>query len=303
MASMHKRDDARAGADQRYRVQSLGRAMDVLDRIAECGTTGARLTDLARDVGLSKAAAYSILATLRARGMVVDQGEGLTKRYRLGLSLLRLGDLAIANTGLAETALPILRDLTLELGMTSRVAVMDDGVPVMIGRVDAPGPIRFDTVLGRWERLHCSGVGKILLAALPRDEALPLIHRAGCAIRTPKTLNTPEALCADLDLVAERFYALDDEEDVEGIICVAAGIFGRGGTAAGAISVTTLKQLLPDEAAVAPVANAVVRHADRIALALGGVTAAEAWTAIAGSRLKALSPPSAGPRPASSRPR
>lgn len=277
-------------ADQRYRVQSLGRAMDLLDRIAEHGIAGARLTDLAHDVGLSKAAAYSILATFRSRGMVADQGEGLTKRYRLGLSLLRLADLAIANTGLAEIAMPFLRDLTQEVGLTSRVAILNDGVPVVIGRVDAPGPIRFDAVLGRWERPHCSGVGKILLAAMPREEALGLLDRLGHAARTSKTLTTTEALLADFDRVANRFYALDDEEDVEGIICVAAGIFGHSGLAIGAISVTTLKQLLPTPA-IEPIAAALMRHADRISQALGGVKTEEAWAAIREKLSKAVSHP------------
>ena len=61
--------------------------MDIVERIAESGPAGARLTDLARAVGLSKAAAYATLATLRARGLVTDDGEGMTRRYRLGLSL------------------------------------------------------------------------------------------------------------------------------------------------------------------------------------------------------------------------
>jgi IclR family acetate operon transcriptional repressor len=262
--------------DERYRVQSLGRAFDLLDRIAESGKEGARLTDLARDIGLSKPAAYAILATLLARGVVTDFGEGMTRRYRLGLSLLRLGDLAVSNLGLVDVAMPVLRDLTDEIGMTSRVAMMDDGFAVVIGRVDAPGAIRFDAALGRRERPHCSGVGKVLLAAMPRGRALELVEHVGHAPRTPKTLSTLQALNADLDNVVARHYAIDDEEDHEGIVCVAAAIFGRSGQAVGAISVTTLKQLLPIDI-VASITGPLVRHADLIAEALGGMPAAEGW--------------------------
>jgi len=262
--------------DERYRVQSLGRALDLLERIADSGQAGARLTDLARDIGLSKPAAYAILATLRARGVVTDIGEGMTRRYRLGLSLLRLGDLAVANTGLADIALPVLRDLTHEIGMTSRVAMMDDGFAVVIGRVDAPGAIRFDAALGRREQPHCSGVGKVLLAAMPRSNALQLLERVGYPARTPKSLTSIAALSDDLDRIASRHYAIDDEEDHEGIICVAAAVFGRGGQTLGAISVTTLKQLLPLES-VPSIAEPLVRHADLISRALGGPSAQEAW--------------------------
>ena len=267
--------------DERYRVQSVGRAIDLLERIAESGKEGARLTDLARQVGLSKPAAYAIIATLLPRGLVVDFGEGMTRRYRLGLGLLRLGDLAVSNTGLADIALPVLRDLTQEIGMTSRVAMMDDGFAMVIGRVDAPGAIRFDAALGQREMPHCSGVGKVLLAAMPRDNALALVRRVGHAARTPNTLKTLKALAADLDRIAARHYAVDDEEDQEGIICVAAAVFGHGGRAAGAISVTTLKQLLP-LSAIPSIAKPLVRHADKISNALGGQAAAQVWATRAG---------------------
>jgi len=205
----------------------------------------------------------------------------MTRRYRLGLSLLRLGDLAVSNIGLADIAMPILRELTQEIGMTSRVAMMDDGFAVVIGRVDAPGAIRFDAALGRRERPHCSGVGKVLLAAMPRPSALALLERVGHAARTPKTLSTPDLLNADLDRIATRHYALDDEEDHEGIICVAAALFGHGGQAVGAVSVTTLKQLLPAEA-VPTIAAALVRHADRISAALARPAGRRAWRGVGG---------------------
>lgn len=263
-------------SDERYRVQSVGRAMDLLERIAESRKEGARLTDLARDVGISKPAAFSILATLLSRKLVVDFGRGMTRRYRLGLELLRLGDLAASNTGLADIAQPVLRSLTQEVGLTSRVAIMDDGFALVVGRVDAPGAIRFEAALGQREMPHCTGVGKVLLAAMPRAEALANVRRVGHAARTPRTLKTLRALSADLDRITQRHYAIDNEEDREGIICVAAAIFGHDGRAAGAISVTTLKQLLP-LSVVPSVAEPLLRHADQISKALGGITTAQAW--------------------------
>lgn len=265
--------------DHRYRVQSLGRAMDLIERVAESGTAGARLTDIARAVGLSKAAAYSILMTFKARGIVIDQGEGMTRRYRLGLSLLRLGELAVANTGLGDVAMPILRELTAEVGMTSRIAVMDDGFATVIGRIDAPGAIRFGGALGRRELPHCTGVGKVLLAAMPRADALSLVDRVGLVPRTAKTLTTLDALSANLDLIASRRYAIDDEEDHEGVICVAAAIFRHGARAAGAISVTTLKQLLSDQQ-IPTLATSLNRRADELSRALGGPGCLEAWTQV-----------------------
>ena len=262
----------------RYRVQSVGRALDIIDKIASSGKDGARLTDLALAGGITKAAAYAILLSLKAAGIVSDAGEGMGKRYRLGLALIRLGDLAVAGTGVAEVAMPVLRQLTQATGITSRVAIWDEDAAVVVGRADAPDAIRFDAALGRRERPHCSAVGKIFLAAMPRQQAIDILERVGHPARTPKTLSTMPALTSALDTVVSRHFALDDEEDHAGVVCIAAAIFGHDGAAIGAISVTTLKQLLPDHA-LPPLARALIEHADRISVALGGLPAAASWPA------------------------
>ncbi|HVY98021.1 MAG TPA: IclR family transcriptional regulator [Dongiaceae bacterium] len=234
-------DSAVSPTDDRYRVQSLGRALDLVELVANRGKDGARLTDLARELGMSKAAVYALLQTLLARGFLSDFAEGANRRYRLGMSLARLGDLAVANIALADVAMPELRKLTAELGMTSRLAILDDGYAVVVGRVDAPGAIRFDAALGRRELPHCSAVGKALLAAMPPGEARQILERISLPQRTPRTITTVAGLMKELAVTAERGYAIDDEEDTEGVACIGTCVLGRTGQAAGAISVTGLK--------------------------------------------------------------
>jgi IclR family acetate operon transcriptional repressor len=227
--------------DERYRVQSLGRALDLLEMIATRGKDGARLTDLARELGMSKAAVYALLQTLLARGFLSDFSEGANRRYRLGLSLARLGDMAVSNIALADVAMPELRKLTADLGMTSRLAILDEGYAVVVGRVDAPGSIRFDAALGRRELPHCSAVGKALLAAMPREEAQRILEALPLPKRTPRTITAVPQLMQELSVSLERGFAVDDEEDTEGVACVGSCVFGRSGNVAGAISVTGLK--------------------------------------------------------------
>jgi IclR family transcriptional regulator, acetate operon repressor len=260
-------------ADERYRVQSLGRALDLLELVGRRGREGARLSDLAREQSLSKAATYAILQTLLAHGFVADLGSGTGRRYRLGLALARLGDLAVANIALVDAALPVLRELTAEVGLTSRVAILDDGYAVVVGRVDAPGAVRFDAALGRRELPHCSAVGKALLAVLPTDEAKAILSRGHLPVRTPHTITDIASLMAELSQTARRGYAVDDEEDTEGVACVACCVFDRTGTAVGAISVTGLKQR-GWNARRDLLARAVARHAERISRLLGGSTVA-----------------------------
>ena len=234
-------ESVQAAGNERYRVQSLGRALDLVEMIAARGKDGARLTDLARELGMSKAAVYALLQTLLARGFLSDFSEGANRRYRLGLSLARLGDMAVANIALADVAMPALRKLTAELGMTSRLAILDEGYAVVVGRVDAPGAIRFDAALGRRELPHCSAVGKALLSAMPGAEAQLILERAGLPRRTPRTITALPQLMKELAVSHERGFAVDDEEDTEGVSCIGSCVYGRGGAVAGAISVTGLK--------------------------------------------------------------
>jgi len=265
---MPDRTGRQAGKSERYRVQSLGRALDVLEGIGRRGRDGARLSELAREQSLSKAATYAILQTLLAHGFVADEGAAANRRYRLGLNLARLGDLAVANIALVDAALPILRELTAELGLTSRVAILDDGYAVVVGRVDAPGAVRFDAALGRRELPHCSAVGKALLAMLPPNQARAILGRGKLPMRTPHTNTDPASLMAELALTARRGYAVDDEEDTEGVACIGCCVFDRTGSAAGAISVTGLKQRGWARRRES-LARAVARHAVRISRALG----------------------------------
>lgn len=262
--------------DERYRVQSLGRALDLLELLAKSGRDGGRLTDLALGLGLSKAATYAILQTFLSRGFISAIGEGSTKRYRLGMSLARLGDLAISNIALADIAMPVLRSLTRELILTSRVAILDEGYAVVIGRADAPGAIRFDAALGRREFPHSSAVGKSMLAAMPRAQSNAILRDVGMPRRTPHTLTTLAAVNEDLDRTIARGFAVDDEEDTEGVVCIGTCVFDRTGNAIGAISVTGLKQHSNDQRQE-HLAEALIRHADQLSRHLGGLDGTNAW--------------------------
>ncbi len=275
-----------ASTDERYRVQSLGRGLDLLDHIAGRSREGARLTDLARELSLSKAACYAMLQTLIARGFVADKGTGIARRYRLGMTLARLGEQTIDSIALPDVAVPALRDLTAEVSLTSRVAVFDEGYAVVVGRIDAPGAIRFDAALGRRELPHCTAVGKALLASLPTVEVREILNRTGLPRRTPRTITSVTALMKDLARIGRRGYAIDDEEDTEGVQCIGACVFDRSGKAAGAISVTGLKQRSRN-GNLDRIAATVIRYADRISQELGGPTAAEVWARPAGRKAPA----------------
>ncbi|MFF2025602.1 IclR family transcriptional regulator [Streptomyces sp. NPDC058171] len=237
----------RAGPDEpKYWVKSVARAADLLEVLATPAPgNGLSVTEVAQICGISKSAAFGTLQTLRAYGLVSDDGEGMNRRYRLGMGLARLGDRARAQVSLRGVAHPVLRELTRLTGMASRLAVPEDGHAVVVDQVELDHRVRLDLRMGQRELPHCTGLGKALLSAVPAAEAAAVIERHGLPRRTPRTITDPATFLAHLRDIARVGYALDDEEDAEGILCIGAPVRDDHGTCVGAISITGLKLGLP----------------------------------------------------------
>ncbi len=249
----------------RYTVQSVTRALDILEMIAKV-RSGLTLTEIAKETGLSKSATYSLIRTLVDRGHLREVSEG--PRYQLGIVLVYLGEVALDQVPLGELARPVLTHLSEELAMTSRVAIADDGQPVFIERVDGPGTVRFHTPLGRRELPYASSAGKAILACLPDDQVRAICARTGMHSKTEHTITDPELLLIDLEIARSRGFAVEDEEDAEGVVCVGAPFFNHHGICAGALSVTFMK-LNQSADRILEIGRVVRAHADQISASLG----------------------------------
>lgn len=256
-------------SNERYKVHSLSRALHILEVLADPAVeSGLSVTEIGDSVKISKSAAFAILQTFLHAGFVADSGVGQQRRYRLGRALTRLGDRARTQTPLRELAHPVLRRLADELLLSVRLGVLvEDGVAV-VERVDAPGGLRIDLRMGDRELLHTTAVGKAILAAHSDQQAKALVGRRKLVRRTPHTMTDIGRLLAHLNDVRARGYAVDDEEDYEGIICIGAAIRDHTGAATAAISVTTLKAGLTPER-LSDIGLALVRGAGEISAALG----------------------------------
>jgi len=259
--------------DERYRIRSVDRALDVLEILAESDSDGLRLSELARRLDTSKSTVLAMLRTLTARGFVAELGAGRGRRYRLGLALARLGDQVLGQIDVLDLALPSLRAMTEETAWTSRVGVLDEAFAVIIGRVDGPGIIRFQSNLARRELPHCSAIGKALLSHLPEERVREIVARTGLPARTATTIIDVEHLLRDLEGVRTAGFAVDDEEDSEGVCCVGASVLDHRGECVAAISVTGLKLTLP-AGGIPALGEVSRRYAAAISAELGAVSAA-----------------------------
>ena len=265
---------AESRPDEKYALRSLGRALDLLLALADADAKGLGVTEIAKAIDVSKSTAFALLQALLARGFVADVRVGGSRHYRLGMQLVYLGDRAGADLGVVHVATPILHELTAATGLTSRLAVLDEGYAVAIARVDAPGVYRLSSSLGRRELPHCSALGKALLSTLAREDRRRIVETIGMPRRTERTIVDPDRLDEELALTARRGYAFDDEEDDSGVVCVGAAIVGRTGQAEAAISVTGLR-LDGRTSNLDALGRQVSAHADRISRLIGGPVHAE----------------------------
>jgi IclR family transcriptional regulator, acetate operon repressor len=152
--------------------------------------------------------------------------------------------------------------------VSSRVAVLDESFAVVIGRVDGPGIIHFESNLARQELPHCSALGKVLLSQLSEQQVRAIVGRTGLPARTSATITDVEWLLRELEEARARGFAVDDEEDSEGVFCVAAPVLDRRGTCVAAISVTGLKLSLP-VGGIEGIGQIVRRYAAEISVKMG----------------------------------
>ncbi|GGP47600.1 IclR family transcriptional regulator [Saccharothrix coeruleofusca] len=236
-------------------VQSLRRAFELLERLADAGGE-ASLSELAAITGLPLPTIHRLIRTLVALGYVRQNSN---RRYALGARLIRLGESASGQFG--AWARPFLARLVDLVGETANLAVLDGDEVVYVAQVPSPHSMRVFTEVGRRLLPHATGVGKAMLAQLPRQEARALLERTGLPARTPNTITDPERLLSALDRIAAQGYALDESEQELGVRCVAVPLVG--GPTLAAVSVSGPEGRLTREA-LARIVPAVVETAERL---------------------------------------
>jgi len=201
-------------------VQSVDRALDLLEALGRAGKP-LGVGELAAQTRLPQGTAHRLLQSLQQRGYVRRDGS---RKYSLGAAAVRLAD--GAQQALARSAQPYLAELVALSGETANLAVREGDDVVYIAQVSSPHTLRMFAEVGRHVPPHSTAVGKVLLAALPRDEALGIVRRTGLAPRTPATITDLDAFAAELDLVEGQGWAADEEEQERGVRCVAVPVRG-----------------------------------------------------------------------------
>ena len=199
-------------------VQSVHRALDLLEVVAARGGT-LTIGEIAAATGVPLPTAHRLLRTLVDRGYMRQTAD---RRYALGFRLVPLGASASSMVGAGTER--VLARLVDALGETANLAMLDGDRVAYVAQVPGRHAMRMFTEVGRRVHVHCTAVGKALLARSPEEEVRALVGRTGLPRQTEHTLTEPDDFLAELTAVRERGYAVDEGEQEVGVRCVAVAL-------------------------------------------------------------------------------
>jgi len=250
-------------------VKSAGRVLDIFEVLSD-EPRGLALSDLAARLDIATSSAHALVHTLLARGYLRRDREA--KRYTLGVKLVQLGLAVTDALDIRTVARAVLEGLVEETHESAFMARLDGVDLVYLEKVVSERrPFRVDPWLSAHVPLHCSSLGKAILAAVPPDHTKELVGSMPLARSTPNSITSHRALEAELELTRKRGYSLDDQESMLGVCCAGAPVRNRTGDVIAAVSTSTICDLF-DADRLGP---AVARAAMEISHALGwsGTTA------------------------------
>jgi len=204
-----------------YVIQSVLQALDILEAFHP-EQAGIGVAEIAARLGLSREATLRYLSTLERRRYLDHDLERGT--YSLGVKALELACIFLHHRQLGREAEPFLDELAAASDETAYVAVRDGPRATYLHIRETSRTVRVATRLGQPIPLHSSAAGKVHLAFEPLDRVAE-VTRAGLPAFTGNTMTDPRALEEDLHASAERGYAIDDQETLSGVRCVAAPVF------------------------------------------------------------------------------
>jgi len=187
-------------------------------------------------------------------------------RYRIGLRVFDVASRALSGIAEREQASPYLRQLMQTTRLTAHMAILEQDEVLLVEKIDPPGLPRPATWIGKRMDMHCTAVGKALIAYLPDEEVDRLILKHGLLRHNDNTISSLKRLKQDLAAIRAQGYSLDDEEEEIGVRCIGAPVFDSRNELAAAISVTGTTEQIDAEtfpqlaAAVKQTAAAISRR-------------------------------------------
>lgn len=224
------------------------------------------MSELCQALSLAKSSVFDLAETLTASS-ILEKNED-TKRYSLGGRLIEFGNRAQSQFDIVRLAHPLLAELSENTGETAHLTVLDNDEVLYVDCVESSRRFRTASVIGARAPLHCTAVGKAILAYLPEPEQSRIMQSKGLPPFTRHTIQDPGQMRAELRRIVKQGYAIDNMEHEEFLRCIGAPIFNDKGEAIASVSVSgpsernTLKRL-------ATIAETIVDVTQKISQKIG----------------------------------
>jgi IclR family KDG regulon transcriptional repressor len=216
-------------------VKSVSRALDIIN-IVSTKKNGFGVTEIANQIDINKSSVYRILSTLEQYGFIEQDNE--TGKYKLGYKFLEISSQLLDSIDLRAEARPFLQELEHYTNEVIHLVVYDQGEVVYVEKLEGNETLRMHSKVGRRAPMHCTSVGKAILASLPEAKVEEIIRSKGMMKHTERTITDYHLLLEELKKIRQTGYALDLEENEYGITCIAAPIFDHTGKAIAAFSIS-----------------------------------------------------------------
>jgi DNA-binding IclR family transcriptional regulator len=233
-----------------YTITALQRGLRLLDLFAQA-EKGLTASQVARIAGLPTSTVHRFVVNLETAGFL-NCSDGSV--YHLGLSCFSLGQAALGQLDIRRVSLPYLRDLNQQTRETIHLTVRHGLSAVYVEKLDSPEPLRIYSRIGAAVPLHCTGVGKVMLAYLPAADLAATLPKLELRRLTSKSIGSVQELQDHLQRVRKNGYACDLEENEPHIRCIAAPIWDHTGVVNASLSITgpAVRMSLPRLRQLAP---------------------------------------------------
>ncbi len=218
-------------------LKVVDRTLEILEHICSSSKKEFTLAELSEEFNINKTVMYRSLRVLTERGYL----RQLNNRgsYSIGLKLMELGSQANKKLDILQEVVPYMKKMSEEFKETISLGILKNQEVVYIYKIDSPHFLKTDLQVGASVPSYCSALGKAILASLSRDQVDSILEGENHFPRyTKNTITTYDDLINELENIKEQGYAVDNEEYITGITCIAAPIFSQDGTPTCAISVS-----------------------------------------------------------------
>ncbi len=217
-------------------IQSVLKAIDVMYVFSSTEPT-LSLGEISKRLNMPKSTTHNLLNTLASRGFIERVND---ESYALGTAIISLAQSTRVNAELRDRAAPLLRELADIVTESVYLTYLDGDHVLYIYAIETPNRLMARSAVGDRVQLHCTGVGKAILAALPDLTIEEIVTRSGLTRFTDYTITDLDELKREMEATRQRGYSIDNQGHEAGIFCVGAVIRNGHGTPIGACSISGL---------------------------------------------------------------